>query len=426
VIPMSERTVPPAALRSNLSFRLSASVFRVGLFLVSFEQIRPFDLQLSDFCFFLSLVFLLACPYSRWPKQRGSGMRLATAFILSGALLSLVSASSWGGAFGPLVRFGSLFALFGPLALVHSKDMKENLLALASGIAVNSLITLLQAWSFPGVVHWMSINPSKPDLSDSGRFQGLTTHPNVLGLCTALAVLVAVGVYSFKDCKGGRIRLAFIVLACTIAALLSGSRTFLVALVPGLIILFLLSRPSISRLAVASVGVLLLWGTVAYLVPDVLASYSERASMTGEDYSPDYGRWMTAGLALVEISEKPLVGWGVDHVDDAGELLIPGTDEVAGTHVTFLRYWYGAGLMGAIGFLILFVAPTLQVIRALKRCRETWVVARLRLSMAMLVLLFIVSNVQPLFYNRFLYLPLFLLSGFAGSVLSANTPEQPV
>ncbi len=40
-------------------FLFSAFMFRIGLALVTFEQVRPLGMMLADYCFFASLLVLL-------------------------------------------------------------------------------------------------------------------------------------------------------------------------------------------------------------------------------------------------------------------------------------------------------------------------------------------------------------------------------
>src|SRR6266403_1523176 len=190
-------------------FFASAFLFRMGLALITFEQVRPFfGMQVSDYCFFLSLILFLSRPKSGLLETKGSGSLLAGLLILSGAVLSLRNTSDINNAIGPLTRLFVLFGLFAPLALVHSKNIRKNLLYLAGGISVNCALALLQAWVYPGIVNTLSINPTQPDISDeSGRLQSLASHPKILGLSAALAVLIAVLLLVSKTGKHIRGRL---------------------------------------------------------------------------------------------------------------------------------------------------------------------------------------------------------------------------
>ena len=405
---------PAVGLQSPL-WGLSELTFQMGLALITFEQVRPFfGIQVSDYFFILSLLLFLPGSKTRLQEVRGSGILMAGLFILSGALLSLRNASNLSIAMGPLIRLFVLFGLFAPLSLVHSENIRKNMLYLMGGIFINSTLALLQAWVFPGIVNALSINPARPDISEeSGRLQSLTSHPNVLGLSAALAALIAALLLLSNSSRQIRGRLVSVVVVCTIAGLLSGSRTFLVALVAGLLV-FMLSQ-KLHRKAVAGTILTLavLWGGLNYVAPNVLTAYSERLGSSGESFAPDESRYMAAGLALLEISQKPLLGWGPDHLDDAGFWLNPETGELAGVHNSFLMYWHGAGLLGAIGFLAVFLIPVWRAVQLLKKPLLPKAADDIRLALACYGFLFVVSNLQPILYNRFLFVPVFVFAGFA-------------
>src|SRR6267142_1820785 len=166
--------------QQSLLFFSSAFMFRVGLALATVEQIRPvFGIQISDYCFFVSLLLLLFRPSSLLSALKAPGILLGGALIMLGSLVSLLNSASSSHAAGPLARVFVLFGLFAPLAIVHSKNIQKNILFLLGGIFANCVITLLQASLFPGIADALSINPTRPDISEIGRFQGLTSHPNI-------------------------------------------------------------------------------------------------------------------------------------------------------------------------------------------------------------------------------------------------------
>src|SRR6267378_901841 len=403
----------------SVSFLLSAFLFRTALSLATFEQVRPFTVQLSDSLFFFSVLFLLFTPKFRVLKSLRSGISLAGALIMAGAVLSLHNASSMHDAAGPLARLFVLFGLFAPLAVIHSKNLRANMFFVLAGISANCAIAMIQAWVFPGIVDTLSVNPVREtDFGSAiGRFQGLSSHPNVLGLSAALAVLIGVGLF-FKE-RNALIRrwLILQVGVCSFGGILTGSRTLLASLIPGLLVLALLekrNRGAVLRglVALAVIGVI-----IAYSAPTAVSLYAERVDSSGQDYSSDYGRIMTAGLALLEISQKPIVGWGVDHMSRAGLMAIPGTGEISVTHNTFLHYWYAAGLLGALGYLALFAVPVKQMVVALKRNPPKVFGDGLNLGLSCYVLLFIVCMIDPIVFNRFLYVPMFVFAGFTAHAL---------
>jgi O-antigen ligase len=406
--------------KQAIAFVISGVWFRLGLAFVTFEEVRPFGLMLSDYCFGLSLLFL---PKSLFFKVRGSGILMAASLILAGAVVSLHQTGSVSDALGALAKPVVLYGLIAPLALCHSKEIYKNLKYLLSGIFVNCLVTLVQASVFPKIVDVLSINPPQPDVGFSGRYQGLTEFPVTLGLSAALAVLIALGLFYREKSGTTRAGLIVVILVCSIAALLSGSRTFLASLIPGCLVLVLLQKQRRRGVLLAFAGLCVLWGAVIYLAPGVVAQYSDRVGSVG---LVDYNRLATAAQAAMEISQKPLLGWGVDHFEEGGLLTIPETGEVASAHNTFLRYWYAAGLLGAIGFLALFFLPAKRMVKALKAKVSDRTAGVVRLILACYVFFFIVSNLGPYFYNRYLYVPMFVLAGFIAHVPVPDTVAKPV
>jgi O-Antigen ligase len=415
-------TVRPSGSEPQLQYlrlHCSALLFQIGLAFVTFEQVRPLGIMLSDYCFLLSLLFFV--PKSRLFRVTGSGILLGASLILAGALLSLREAGRFVDGGGSLARLFILFGLIAPLALCHSKDIYKSMFILVGGISVNCAVTLIQAWIFPGIVDVLSINPPQPDPAFAGRYQGLTEFPVTLGLSAALAVLLGIGLFFLSKRRLVRLGLSIVILICSVAALLSGSRTFLVSLVPAVIVFALFQRQRRRGLLFALAALVVLWGSVTYLAPGVVSVYSDRL---GEVGLVDYGRLATSAQALMEISEKPILGWGVDHFDEGGVLELPETGEIAGAHDTFLKYWYAAGLLGAIGFLALFVIPTRRILQFLKERPADKSIDAVRLILACYVFFFIVFNLGPFLYNRYLYVPMFVFAGFVTRSLGPLTARK--
>ncbi len=250
---------PEKLAHEDQMFLLSASLLHAGLFLVTFEQVRPFGIEITDIVLFFSFLVLLPSIRLRLLDVRGSGILLAGALIFSGAMLSLVRDADLTDLGGSFARLVVLYGLFAPLALVHSKDIRKNLLFLIAGISANCAITIVQAWIFPGIVDLLSINPLASDQSDSMRYQGLTQFPVTLGLTAALAMLISFGLLVFEKRERVRWVLGFCILICVEGALLSGSRTFLAASIPGLVVFGYLLK-QYRRTVVRTVLVLLvLW-----------------------------------------------------------------------------------------------------------------------------------------------------------------------
>jgi O-antigen ligase len=228
--------------------------------------------------------------------------------------------------------------------------------------------------------------------------------------------MIGIGLLSFEGNKHIRRPLIVVIFVCTLAGLLSGSRAVLVALIPSLILFLILEKQRRRAVLRGLVALSLLWGVLIYVAPTLISQFSERLDSTGSDFYSDYGRLWSAVYTVEEIAQKPIIGWGIDHLDDAGLTEVPGTGEIVGAHNTFLKYWHGAGLLGAVGFLAIFALPARRMLQLLRKRPSDSSSDALRLSLSCLLLLFIVSNLGPFDYNRFLYIPPFVFAGFAASV----------
>jgi O-antigen ligase len=400
---------------SSSAYTASKYLFLFGLTFITFEQVRPGGIMLADYFFLLSIIFL---PKARLKEIGGSGVLLASGLLLTGAVLSVYFSGGWGEGAGNLLKLGLLFAILAPLSLCHSKDIYRCFVFLAGGIFLNCFITVLQASLFPGIVDALSINPGQPDVAFSGRYQGLTEYPVTLGLAGALGVLLAVGIYTVEKAKFVRWGLIFAIFICSVAALLSGSRTFFGSLIPALLVYAFMQKKQLLKTLYLICGLVLIWVSVSYVAPDVVSQFSQRVSSVGVI---DYSRLAASAQAIIEIAQKPIFGWGAEHFDEGGVVYIPDTGEVSGAHNTLLRYWYATGLLGAIGFLLFFIAPFRQLRKALKFKLSKRFANAVRLSMAVVLFFFIVTNLGPYIFNRYIFIPLFVVTGFAARLVqSAN------
>lgn len=411
------------------SFSSSALLFQAGLASETFEIVRPSGVLIADYFFLGSLLVLLCSRNRQLLKSRGSGVLFAGGIILCGALLSFVISAPPAAAWGPYIKLLVLFGLIGPLAVVHARNVRANMFSLLNGIAFNCLIAILEAWVSPGIVPALSVGAQFDVYATElgGRVAGLAGHSNFLGLVAALAMLIGIGLFFSEKRTLVRWALLVEVFVCLLGALLSGSRTFVVSLVPGIIAFGMLrsfNRKAVLRVCIGLVGAFVLWASVGYAVPDFAAEYIGRLGATSADDTENYGRLLTAGMALVEISQKPIMGWGVERFGEAGMVYLPADHEFMPAHVSFLHYWYAEGILGALGFAMLFILPVRRMVKALKNNQSVDLANALRIGLSVYLLLFIACNLHPILMNRFLYVPLFLFAGLAANPASAPVPER--
>jgi hypothetical protein len=413
----------------SLLFFLSALLFQIGLASETFEIVRPFGVLIADYFFVGSLLFLICSPKRRLLRSTGSGVLFAAGVILGGGLFSVFTSSNAAAATAPYVKAFILFGLFAPLAVVHSKNIRANLIFLLGGVSINCIVSILSAWVSPDIADALSVNPQMDTYfgQGNGRFAGLAGHPNILGLSAALAVLVGVGLFFGEKKTHVRWMLVLQILVCTLGALLTGSRTFIASLAPGLVVLALsrgLNRGAVLRVCICLIGLLVAWGGVDYFAPDLIENYTARFGVASSGDSENSGRLMTAGMALAEISQKPIAGWGVERFGEAGMLYLPEDEDFMPAHVSFLQYWYAEGIVGGIGFLMLFVLPIRRMLQTLKANSSGTLANALRLGLSAFALLFITSNLHPILFNRFLYMPLFMFAGLAATFPAAITVPE--
>jgi O-antigen ligase len=412
---MKSGTVKPNRTVSSSTCSISKYLFLLGLAFLTFEQVRPGGIMLADYFFLLSVIFI---PKGRLKEIGGSGVLLASGMLLAGAVLSVYFSGSWSAGAGNLLRLGLLFGVIAPLSLCHSKDIYRCFLFLAGGIILNCFITVLQASIFPGIVDALSVNPPQPDVAFQGRYQGLTEYPVTLGLIGALGVLLAMGIYAVEKAKFVRWSLIFSTFICSVAALLSGSRTFFGSLIPALLVYAFLQKKQRMKILCSAFGLVLLWISVSYVAPNVVSQFSKRVESVG---FIDYGRIAASAQALLEIAQKPIFGWGADHFDEGGVLVLPDTGEVTGAHNTLLRYWYATGILGAFGFLVLFIAPFRNLRKVLKFNIAERTANAARVCMATTLFFFVVTNLGPYIFNRYVFVPMFVFGGYASYCLRAVT-----
>lgn len=190
-------------------------------------------------------------------------------------------------------------------------------------------------------------------VANQGRANGLSVHPNVLGVMATIAVLVLV--YALRS-SGGRVRAAAVLgIVINGAALLAtGSLSNLLALAVGFVVLMIASRWTVRAIILFAV-VVVTAGVISVFLGVDLSNLSAGlegrvATVTGQGESEGslQIRQQTWAAAWQLIQVDPIVGYGFDSANAA----VYGSTVV---HNYLLQFWYRGGLAGLV-FAVLLTA----------------------------------------------------------------------
>ncbi|MGH2993228.1 MAG: O-antigen ligase family protein [Solirubrobacterales bacterium] len=234
---------------------------------------------------------------------------------------------------------------------------------------------------------------------------GLTVHPNMLGLISAMTLPILIARLGTAD---WRRRVYYIaVIAILVGAIgASGSRIALVSGVLGVALVLFLTRGTWKLAALLAAAAVVAIG--ATTVVD-LGSVPVVHRLTTEGIV-DQRRVILYEEVWEAIQARPLLGYGFQNL--------------RGTHDVYLQLLQAGGLLALLSFL-LFAAGTLTVgVRCGRSAHlppDLRALARgLTASIAVWLLAVLVLNI---FLDRFLYVPIGLLLGIAGLLLRAQASQ---
>jgi len=285
------------------------------------------------------------------------------------AVLVLIAGVVAGGQSNALasIRVGIEFAaIIGtvPYVLRHFAMTERNWLrnAVVGFLAVQTISAgagILQLWL--GLDFWGFA-------ANQGRANGLSGHPNVLGIMSTIAFLVLAHIL-----RGSKGRTAFAVILALVvnagALLATGSLSNMLALATGAAVLLIASRSTIRTILLTTVGAVLLvpllgvFGvSISSLTDGVESRIDVVSGQTGSQGSLEIRQqtWMSA---WERIQVDPLLGAGLDSTNQA----VYGTTVV---HNYLLHYWYQGGMSMLVFAVIITLILVALVGRALIRGRE--------------------------------------------------------
>jgi O-antigen ligase len=177
--------------------------------------------------------------------------------------------------------------------------------------------------------------------ADNGRYEGLTVHPNFFAMCaiTAIALLLHL---LHRVPRVWRWLLFVAIAVNAYGAVLSGSRMGLGLLVVLAIAYPLIERSALSMYAVATLGVTSLLVANAVLVHAGAGSALNRLQGDATASTSDSIRADQLHTAFAAIRHSPVIGNGFENALDAQNI--------------YLQVAVSAGILGLIGFLLMFAA----------------------------------------------------------------------
>lgn len=330
------------------------------------DDLRPIPalsfVAVSDLLFAIAFVVLA-------PAFIGRSLRVPSLFVLGGiGMLSVGVISSLGdenvaASFNHLLRF-AVGALGLAILLSLWQANRRWTIAAASAYMIGNGVNVIASY----------LKSPLPD----GRYYGLTTHPNVMGLCAALGFALTPFLFRTVD----RHRWLVIVgsMLCFWGIWISGSRAALAAALA-----IALLYPFLARSVIAGLGVAAFGFVAVYLVDWAArqgagANALSRALGGGSAAGSDQAREDLARVAIDHFLAHPVLGSGLGTVMEA--------------HSIYLQILAAIGLVGA-AFFAIALAALVRPLFLLPKPYDLLAAPALTYAMA--------GTVSPLLWDRYIW-----------------------
>jgi O-antigen ligase len=389
--------------------RLSVGLLWIGVLLVTFNGVRAGPgLSVADVALMAAaLCVLVHCSLTHSRIVVPVWLLVSAGGILASGLLSSTS-NELSENLVPAARFAVALALTPTLIATLTVRAGARRMIVGAWLLSASVAALVGLSDFLGVTHiGLSVLPD----NTSGRVNGLTAHPNHLGLVCAMAMPVALwGVITDRQARPFSRGLHLVILPLLIGGILvSGSRAAIVAGVAGILLVPVLlgRRGRRAAVMVAFVGAAVAVALIASTGGDESTGGSttvfERFGDQSDLQASDSGRLLSFERALSTFESNPLFGGGFVHVRAA--------------HDIYLQLLQAGGLLALVSFTV-FVVGTMRTGASVRRRLRALgsgddLAAALIASM---VVWLVAGLVQPAIYDRYLYLPAGLLFGMAAAI----------
>jgi O-antigen/teichoic acid export membrane protein/O-antigen ligase len=425
--PAEPRPELQASADERDGLEIARGLYGVGLVLLGFIILRgPGGLSFSDLFFMaaigMTIVTLIAL-------RRPAPVVLGPVLVLGVALFAVGGLASSFGADDPaesvtvvarIVYLTVVWFWLGSVLLNTRRRLRGAIWCWVLSAALGGAAAVVQTiWGdvIPGAtVHF-------------GRVSGIAYEVNDLGgLCGVAAVPAAMLI---TTARSGLARLAAIgaVLLIVAGLLLSGSNSAVLAVAVATVAWMALTRPRLQVIVPLAAAVVLFSVFAAGLNEywqspiERLTTSSERS---GRADSTLFTRFDSYQAAMETIEASPLVGVGLAAKP-------PVTSTGSGVHNMFLATWYQAGLVAALGLILIVGAALAMGWRALTAARDPADRTLAAALFAALLAFLVFGQAQQVLFQRYGWVSVALIVALrAGQLRSASAsasparrPEQP-
>jgi O-antigen ligase len=239
-----------------------------------------------------------------------------------------------------------------------------------------------------------------------GRMSGLTQQVNDLGGLTAIAMVPAL-MFATQPNPNRRDLYWNAAVAGLVGAglILSGSVGGFIAAIVG--IAFWALWGNLGRSQLVKLGVVGLAGLVAVTLQSLRKGVTPWSRITtvlsaNNPTASFYTRLQSDGAALSAVLRRPIFGAGLD---SATAIKVTGNL----VHNMFLGAWFGAGILGLIGIILVVVSVARAGAQVLKAATDERWRALILSMLASFITFLVVSMGEPILYQRFAWIPASML-----------------
>jgi O-antigen ligase len=304
-------------------------------------------------------------------RQVPRGLVTPMTLMVAGALIASVAGpypgdsllrTLWG------VALPLLAALFLAMTLDSGRNLRPVVMALAGGVAAESLIAILQA---------AGKAPAIFPMWEKNRAVGLFLHPNILGdfLMAALLILIGVATFAWRRAALTAALLVPAVLLGVGGLVVTESRGALIGLAAGLAVLLMIMfvrRQAVAILTLLAFIALTLVVVVPRLPAAERAQFAKRFNALSQP-GAEAGRERIYAEARYVLSQYPLTGVGPLTFGEIGSTrsAVPGIECcLTHSHSLALETVLSLGPLGTAGFIWLAVGSWVRLQRVSRRRRD--------------------------------------------------------